>query len=178
MIVQDQYSGYFHEVPDQLMGYDEYGQQGEVVYDGFGNAVGFAPFDFIKKAVSNIPIVGGLVSNLIPGGSAAPAAAPQLPFPGMPFSPSLSTLAPAFSSMFRPPQIPSGWMRPQLPYTGLGPRRMYMRCAVWPGPRGLVPQHAANMLPGMQPGQPGTPALPGLPGGGGRMRRRSRARRR
>lgn len=178
MIVQDQYSGYFHEVPDQLMGYDEYGQQGEVVYDGFGNAVGFAPFDFIKRAVSNIPIVGGLVSNLIPGGAPGQAPVPPLPIPGMPFPPSFNAIAPALSSMFRPPQIPTGWMRPQLPYTGLGPRRMYMRCAVWPGPRGLVPQFAANMPPGMQPGMPGMPGLPAPYGGGGRARRRSRARRR
>ena len=39
MIVQDQYSGYLHEVPDQLMGYDGYGR-GRVIYDGFGNPVG------------------------------------------------------------------------------------------------------------------------------------------
>ena len=38
-----------------------------------------------------------------------------------------------------PPAIPTGWIRPPLPYTGLGPRRLYMRCSVWPGPRGLVP---------------------------------------
>ena len=168
MIVQDQYSGYFHEVPDQLMGYDGYGR-GRVVYDGFGNPVGFNPFDIIKNVVSNIPIVGGLVSNLIPGGSPAPA--PSLPIPGQGFNP--------FSSLLRPPQMPTpwptGWMRPQLPYTGLGPRRMYMRCAVWPGPQGLVPQFAANMPPGMQPV---TPLLPGPSGGGGRFRRRSRSRRR
>jgi hypothetical protein len=40
---------------------------------------------------------------------------------------------------------PLGWIRRPLPYTGLGPRRIYMRCAVWPGPRGLVPAHAATM---------------------------------
>jgi len=41
--------------------------------------------------------------------------------------------------------LPLGWIRPPLPYTGLGPRRLYMRCAVWPGPRGLVPRYAAQM---------------------------------
>jgi hypothetical protein len=45
---------------------------------------------------------------------------------------------------FMPPAIPTGWIRPPLPYTGLGPRRLYMRCAVWPGPSGLVPEIAAQ----------------------------------
>jgi hypothetical protein len=39
---------------------------------------------------------------------------------------------------------PLGWIRPSLPYTGLGPNRLYMRCAVWPGPSGLVPALAAQ----------------------------------
>jgi hypothetical protein len=43
-----------------------------------------------------------------------------------------------------PPAMPTGWIRPPLPYTGLGPRRLYMRCAVWPGPSGLVPEIAAQ----------------------------------
>jgi hypothetical protein len=45
-------------------------------------------------------------------------------------------------SAFRRPS-PRGWRHPSLPYTGLGPRRLYMRCAVWPGPKGMVPAHAA-----------------------------------
>src|SRR5262249_14379703 len=40
---------------------------------------------------------------------------------------------------------PSGWIRPAVPYTGLGPRRVYMRCATWLGPKGLVPRWAAQM---------------------------------
>jgi hypothetical protein len=44
-----------------------------------------------------------------------------------------------------PRRWPLGWRRPPLPYTGLGPRRLYMRCAVWPGPKGLVPAYAAQM---------------------------------
>ena len=80
---------------------------------------------------------------------------PRPPFP-FPFRP-------------RPRPWPLGWVRPSLPYTGLGPNRMYMRCAVWPGPAGLVPQHAGQMQPGM-------PGMPGMPGGmpGGRRRRRRR----
>jgi hypothetical protein len=42
--------------------------------------------------------------------------------------------------------FPPGWIRPSTPYTGLGPRRLYMRCAVWrPAPKGLVPRYAAQM---------------------------------
>jgi hypothetical protein len=40
---------------------------------------------------------------------------------------------------------PPGWIHPSLPYTGMGPRRVYMRCATWLGPRGLVPAYAAQM---------------------------------
>lgn len=180
MIIQDQYSGTFQEVPDQPSF-----PVGEVAYDGLGNPVGF--IGPLRDLVSNIPIVGGLVNRLLPGAPPAPAA----PMP-TPFSPSMSALGPAVSSLMPqmgPPSFPRpwplGWIRPQLPYTGLGPRRLYMRCAVWPGPRDLVPGYAANMPPGMQPGLPGFPGQPGLPGfpgmpgamapyRGGRRRRRRR----
>ena len=88
-------------------------------------------------------------------------------FPQYPFRP------PYFGGMPRPP-MPLGWQRPSLPYTGLGPRRLYMRCAVWPGPQGLVPGYAANMPPGAQPGIPGFPGIPGPMGGGRRHHRRRR----
>lgn len=48
----------------------------------------------------------------------------------------------------RAPQ-PVGWITPALPYTGARPRRLYLRCSVWPGPKGLVPTMAT---------QPGAPA--------------------
>lgn len=73
---------------------------------------------------------------------------------------------------YRPP--PVGWVTPALPFTGAQPRRLYMRCSVWPAPAGLVPQFAT------QPGYPGAPGMPGMPGGqpggGGRRRRRGRRR--
>lgn len=53
-------------------------------------------------------------------------------------------MGPTGFPLYRPPAIPTGWVRPPLPYTGLGPRRLYMRCAVWPGPSGLVPEIAAQ----------------------------------
>jgi hypothetical protein len=68
---------------------------------------------------------------------------------------------------YRPP--PVGWVTPALPFTGAQPRRLYMRCSVWPAPAGLVPQFA---------NQPGVPGMPGAqPGGGGRRRHRGRRRR-
>jgi hypothetical protein len=166
MIVQDSQTGALHEVPDQLSGYGDYG---EVVYDGLGNPVGRLSgiFDDIGKAVGSvvkaIPGVGpvlsnflpggnplGLLSNLLPGGGAAPPTPPgfpQLPFPQLPGTPSFP-MAPRFP--FRPPW-PTGWVRPPLPYTGLGPKRLYMRCAVWPGPQGLVPGFAQNAPPNVPP---------------------------
>jgi hypothetical protein len=42
----------------------------------------------------------------------------------------------------RPP--PPGWIPRPSPYTGLRPRRFYMRCLAWPGPARLVPAQAAQ----------------------------------
>src|SRR5215510_14381828 len=90
MIVQDSQTGAYHEVPDHLSGYGAYGDQ--VVYDGLGNPVGrlSGPFDFIgnalKSVVSAIPVVGPLVSGLLPGGGAAP---PTPPLPLVPPIPAL-----------------------------------------------------------------------------------------
>jgi hypothetical protein len=171
MMVQDQYSGYVHEVPDQYGGYG----LGEPVYDGLGNPVGF--IGPLRNIVSNIPIVGGLVNRLLPGTSPPPYAPPAYTPPAYTPPPAVSPsalLQRALLPGIRRPW-PLGWNRPQLPYTGLGPRRLYMRCAVWPGPRGLVPAHAASMPPGAWPGQPGAPGMP-VPYGGGRRRRRGRRR--
>lgn len=58
------------------------------------------------------------------------------PFPGYPPAPSRA-------------RQPVGWVTPTHPYIGARPRRLYLRCSVWPGPKGLVPAMAT---------QPGTPA--------------------
>lgn len=71
------------------------------------------------------------------------------------------------AAAMRPP-IPAGWRRPGVPYTGVQPRRLYMRCAVWRGPGGLVP---------INPGQPAVapqPAAAPAPMGHRRVRRRHR----
>src|SRR5207244_2880738 len=153
--MQDLYSGYSYP------GYAESEPLGEPVYDGFGNPLGFQ-IPFISDIARG---VGQAVTGLIPGlpgipgfpGGAQPAPAPAFSqaFPGVQpwqISTGQANLLPRPFPSFRPPW-PLGWQRPQLPYTGLGPRRLYMRCAVWPGPRGLVPaiaQGAAAQAGAMQ----------------------------
>ncbi len=99
---------------------------------------------------------------------------PGVPGPGMPGVPGVpphlwpalrAQMARARALRWRRP--PPGWIRPPVPYTGLRPSRLYMRCLSWPGPGGLVPASAAQ-------------AMPGAPGSGRsryrRRRRRSRGR--
>lgn len=140
-----------YEAPDgQLYESDlnEYPYLGEPVFDGFGNPVGL-PFlaPFIPKiaslASSFLPKVGNIVGGLFGGGR--PPGLPGLPSMGAAFPAAAGAAMGAMMPrpQFRPPW-PTGWIRPPLPYTGLGPRRLYMRCAVWPGPRGLVPAIAAQ----------------------------------
>lgn len=161
MLVQDMVSGNLHQVPDYQMFQR---QSGLEVYDGLGNPVGLFPglIEAARGLVSRIPGVGQLVSGLLPGG-ALPA--PAVPSPAAAIAQALPSvaqaLAPAASGLF-PPAIPPGWIQPPVPYTGLLPRRTYMRCAVWRAPGGLVPAWAAQ-IPGA-PGMPGVPGLPGMPG--------------
>jgi hypothetical protein len=170
------------------------------VYDGLGYPVGLpflAPIaaaagPLIARAAGALapaagqlvsrflPQAGGLLSRLLPGGAApvppaAPLPSPAVPvmppppIPGLPGMPMPSPFAPR--PFFRAPH-PVGWVTPALPFTGMRPRRMYLRCAVWPGPAGLVPGFATQPLPG----------VPGLPAPGAAMpvpvlRRRRRRRR-
>jgi hypothetical protein len=89
----------------------------------------------------------------------APMALPGQPMPGqfpLPVRP---------RPYCRAPQ-PVGWITPALPFTGMRPRRLYLRCSVWPGPKGLVPAIATQpgapgAVPGMAPGTaPGTVQVP------------------
>ena len=91
MLVHDQYSGYIHEVPDQLYGLGE-------VYDGLGHPLGLpflsalAPLasrllPALAPIVSRIPGVGNLVGgalqnvgNLTQGAGNVIGQAAQLPF--------------------------------------------------------------------------------------------------
>ena len=176
MLVQDTLTGALHDVPD-VAGYGYYGEPADTmgeVYDGFGNPVGFLPFlaplaakllpaesNLLPGIAKAIPGVGQLVGGLLPGGGAPPPVPglpglpglpPGLPgMPGFPGFPGLPGPGMGFTPQM-PGQFPPGWMRPPMPYTGLAPRRRYMRCVSWPGPPGLVPTSAA-MTPQPQPGQ-------------------------
>jgi hypothetical protein len=112
-----------------------------------------------QAALSALPGGGpfGLLGRMFGGGTPAPGVAqtPAFARPPAPYWPA-PIIGPG--GLWRAPQQqywrsptpwprptpwPAGWVHPQLPYTGLGPRRLYMRCAVWPGPKGLVPSFAA-----------------------------------
>lgn len=79
----------------------------------------------------------------------APVAAPQLSGVAVPL-PAVAPVAAAPAALPPGPmgqRLPIGWRRPPVPYTGLRPRRVYLRCSAWPGPRGLVPVSAAAATP-------------------------------
>ena len=57
----------------------------------------------------------------------------------------------SFSDGGRP--LPAGWRRPRIHTPGPRPRRVYLRCSAWRGPRGLVPVNV-----GRRPGYIAPPA--------------------
>lgn len=175
---------------------DPYGM-GEVVYDGLGNPVGFsfrkAFGKLVKRAVpfatSMLGPYGQIINRAMPlvrqalgpvaqraaqaarqqamqqlsgYGEAPPAAVPM----------AVAPVAVAPPPVGAPGQMAARgqarWVRPSVPYTGLRGRRLYLRCAAWPGPRGLVPAIAAQgaAVP-VQPGPPTVvaPPAPGAPRG-------------
>jgi hypothetical protein len=146
MLYQDALTGALHEAPDGQLYEPDFAEYpynlGEPVFDGLGNPVGFLPFlpKIASLASSFLPKIGGLVGNLFGGGAPpSPLAALQSAIPGMP--------GPMGPMMPPPPPMygqPPGWIPRPNPYTGVPGRRMYMRCAVWRGPGGLVPMIAAQ----------------------------------
>src|SRR5262249_25673639 len=98
-----------------------------------------------------LPFAAGLLPLLAQRLAAQRRAIQQYQTTGRPVPPSLMRSFQNISEQLRRARMgghrrwPLGWIRPPLPYTGLGPRRLYMRCAVWPGPRGLVPRYAAHL---------------------------------
>ena len=170
MLYQDTLTGALHEIPDsQVSGWglaeDPYGM-GEVVYDGLGNPLGFsfkrAFGKLVKKAAPFTSMLGPygmilnkalpMVSKALGGfGEVAPVAPMRAPAMVMP-----QVRAPGVPGMAR--RIPPGWVRPPIPYTGPRGRRVYLRCAAWPGPRGLVPVNAPQGAP--IPGAPPTVVTP------------------
>ena len=137
-------------------------------FDSIAKTVGGLVSKALPAVASFIP-GGSLISQALPAlaqgmapSAPAPAAPPPMPMqtqvappPGMwppgafPTAPGMPPgmmpgMMPGMTGMPRPRPWPLGWVRPPLPYTGLGPNRLYMRCAVWPGPEGLVPAIAAQ----------------------------------
>jgi eukaryotic-like serine/threonine-protein kinase len=118
------------------------------------------------------PAIGGLAQSLLPG-QAAPSPAPPPPFavpgalPPTPAAPWMQPPTPGLPPWMQAPPgapvgppfgaWPPGWVQPPIPYTGLQPRRLYLRCSTWHGPGGLVPTYAAQAQPGAAP----TPLAPG-----------------
>ena len=147
MLAQDPFTGNVHEVPDS-----QAPAIGQVLYDGLGNPVG-GLFDTllspIRSLVSNIPGVGNLVNSFLPGGAPAPAAPAVIAPPPVPYAQPAPYMQPPMGSPYgnwmspamplRRCMTPVGWTTPALPYTGAAPRRLYLRCSVWPGQAGLVP---------------------------------------
>lgn len=132
-------------------------------FSNIAKAVGGLVSKALPAVAPFIPY-GSLISQALPalaqgmapgGGAPVPAPLPLTaqpgPYPGafppgpwtpggmMPGAPGMPT-----PGMPMPRPWPHGWVRPPLPYSGLGPKRLYMRCAVWPGPEGLVPAIAAQ----------------------------------
>jgi hypothetical protein len=148
-----------------------------------------SPFRTVGNLVSRGP--GGLVSALPAAGLLLPAllsrltaqrrAIAQYTSTGQPVPPQLMQNYQNLLAQYRSKSAgrrpwPRGWRRPPLPYTGLGPRRLYMRCAVWPGPKGLVPGYAVA-APGTQMQQIAQQAAMRAAGMMGRRRRGRRRRR-
>jgi hypothetical protein len=142
-----------------------------------------SPFRAVGNLVSRGP--GGLISALPAAGLLLPSllsrlmgyrrSIAQYQSSGQPVPPQLMQNYQNLLSQYRRTGAyrrpwPRGWRRPPLPYTGLGPRRLYMRCAVWPGPKGLVPTYATTAQ-GMQMQQAAMRAA-GLTGRRRRRRRR------
>jgi len=184
MLYQDTLTGMLHEIPDgQVNGFglaeDPYGVgEPQMLYDGLGNPLGWGFLKrLIKKAVpfatSMLGPYGAIINKALPIVSQALSEAPQ--FEGLPvaYPPPPGAVAPM--PIRRP--WPAGWRRPVGPNMGHPHRRLYMRCSVWPGPRGLVPVNAGQAPVPVPPGAAAIPVQPVVPRGavrrrGGRGRRR------
>jgi hypothetical protein len=190
MLYQDQLTGMLHEVPDgQVYGWglgeDPYGMgEGQIVYDGLGNPLGWGFFKkiggLLKKAVplatSMLGPYGQIINRALPIASKILGPSAQgllsatdlegLPLPGpIPIAP----MAPG-----APRPFPYGWRRPAVPYAGPHPHRLYLRCSTWHGPRGLVPGGPLAPTTAVPVATPVPGAVAPVPGARPRFRRRRR----
>ena len=191
MLYEDPVTGALHEIPDgQVSGWgfaeDPYGM-GEVVFDGLGNPLGFsfrkAFGTLVKKAApfatSMLGPYGQIINRALPivrqalrptaqalrqqalqqmrsGFAEVPATAAPMAMQ--------RTAVPVAATRMAPHarRLPPGWIRPAVPYAGPHGRRLYLRCAAWPGPRGLVPANPGQptAAPVQAPGVVMAPAAP------------------
>jgi hypothetical protein len=168
MFAQDPVTGQLYDVPDYHPYGMGYAQAPLILYDGLGNPVGGIWDTITSAAKALVPAVASAIPGIGPAiAAAAPLvssllspSAPRPPMPAAAPAPMPPAMPPVPAGAFQtampypppfPAPMPPGWMQPTLPYTGLQPRRFYMRCAAWPGPRGLVPSAAASMAPGIVP---------------------------
>ena len=173
MLYQDTLTGMLHEVPDSQVngwgfGEDPYGVgEAQMVYDGLGNPLGWG---FLKKlvkrampfATSMLGPYGQIIKHALPIVTKALQPTAQAlrqqavqQLSGVPVA--LPAAAPITPMAARP--LPAGWRRPPIPYTGPRPRRVYLRCSAWPGPRGLVPVNVGPAVPVTTP-QPAAVVAP------------------
>ena len=105
---------------------------------------------FRQQALRQLTPVAPVVAEAAPGVAGVPVAvAPATPIVPVAAAPVMPAAAAAVAQPLAPGgrPLPIGWRRPPIPYTGLRPRRVYLRCSAWPGPRGLVPVNAATATP-------------------------------
>jgi hypothetical protein len=190
MLYQDTLTGTLHEVPDSQvygwgLGEDPYGVgEAQMVYDGLGNPLGWGFLkSLVKRAVpfatSMLGPYGQIIKHALPVvakalGPTAQAMRQQAlqQLAGVPVA--LPTTAPINPMAARP--LPRGWRRPPIPYTGPRPRRVYLRCSAWPGPRGLVPVNAGAAVPAGPPVVAPPVVAPPVVAARGRYRSRGRRR--
>ena len=196
MLVQDTLTGAVHEVPESQLYEADYAEspeqmaEGQILYDGLGNPVGFS---FLKKAfraatrlaplASLLPVPGaglltqvaqralpGIIRQLGPAAQrlqrvlppgvvqqfapvaqafqqAVPAAAPPGAIGGFYGEAVPAQPIPAQPTPAQALQPPPGWIPRPSPYQGTKGRRVYLRCVLWRGPKGLVPAVAAQTPP-------------------------------
>jgi hypothetical protein len=139
-------------------------------YDGFFDTIAKSVGGLVSKALPAVAsfIPGGsLVASALPAIASGLAPSTPAPVPAPPqVAPLVGPMSPQVPGLLPPPGMtaamqamqgaygpggmplqrpwPHGWLRPQIPYTGLGPQRLYLRCSTWPGPSGLVPAIAAQ----------------------------------
>jgi hypothetical protein len=174
-----------------------------VVYDGLGNPVGILPLlaPAAARLLVSSPAARRLVGSVLPQAGrifrglfgrrrrrAAPTPQAALPVPIAPAAIMPAPIAPAAiavpdvavgevpSQAVPAPMAPgpARWVRPPVPFMGMRPRRVYLRCSAWKGPAGLVPAFATQPVP-PPPAAPGVvpaPVVVPVRGRGRRGRRR------